>query len=174
MMDAGWLWLVPAALIVWVLGAYNRMVRLRARVLQAFVAVDNCLVRFTQLVDEHLVPDEVLPVAASWAGLRSASVQLDNNRRVARQRALDAAALAALFAALRTLQVWWARLAAEATLHPGVLPEACRAGWEENQRHTADACKTFNASVLAHNAAVGQFPASLLARLFGFRHAGHL
>ena len=65
MMDAGWLWLVPAALIVWVLGAYNRMVRLRARVLQAFIAVDNCLVRFTQLVDEHLVPDEVLPVAAS-------------------------------------------------------------------------------------------------------------
>ena len=93
---------------------------------------------------------------------------------MARQRALDAAALAALFAALRTLQVWWARLAAEAALHPGVLPEACRAGWEENQRLTAHACKAFSATVLAHNAAVGQFPASLLARVFGFRDMGSL
>lgn len=173
-MDAGWLWLLPAATIVWVLGAYNRMVRLRGRVLRSFVAVDRCLVRYIQLVDETVSGTSPAALVSTWVGLQSASVQLDNNLRIARQRALDAASIAALLAALCTLQVWWLRLGEQAVAHPGAVSDSRRSTWTENTRQERDASALFNTAVAAHNDAVRQFPASLLARLFGFREAGSL
>ncbi len=173
MMEAGWLWLLPAAIIVWVLGAYNRLVRLRSRVLQTFVPVDRCLARYTQLIDEFLGGEK--PVAPAWLGLQSAGVQLDNNLRVARQRALDAASMAALLSAVSTLQVWWLRLVDEMAQHqPGEAAEAWRATWAENARMAGDAITLFNDAVLLHNHAVQQFPAVFVAWLFGFRQAGTL
>ena len=173
MTDAGWLWLLPAATIVWVLGAYNRLVRLRSRVLQTFVPVDRCLARYAQLIDEFMGGQK--PEAAAWLGLHSAGVQLDNNLRVARQRALDAASMAALLSAVSTLQVWWLRLVDEmAQQQPGEAAEVWRAAWAENSRVAGDAITLFNDAVVLHNTAVQQFPAVFVAWLFGFRQAGTL
>ncbi len=173
MTDAGWLWLLPAAIIVWVLGAYNRLVRLRSRVLQTFVPVDRCLARYAQLIDEFMGDQK--SEAPAWLGLHSAGVQLDNNLRVARQRALDAASMAALLSAVSTLQVWWLRLVDEmAQQQPGKAAEAWRAAWAENSRVAGDAITLFNDAVVLHNTAVQQFPAVFVAWLFGFRQAGTL
>ena len=173
MMDAGWLWLLPGAIIVWMLGAYNRLVRLRSRVLQTFVAVDCCLARYTLLIDEFMGGQR--PVAPARMGLHSAGVQLDNNLRVARQRALDAASMAALLSAVSTLQVWWLRLIGEiAQQQPGEVAEVWRTAWAENTRVAGDAITLFNDAVVLHNTAVQQFPAVFVAWLFGFRQAGTL
>jgi LemA protein len=93
---------------------------------------------------------------------------------VARHRTLDAASIAALLAALCTVQVWWLRLGEQALAHPGAVPDSRRAAWTENTRQERDASAVFNTAAAAHNAAVLQFPASLLARLVGFREAGSL
>ena len=47
-------WLLPAVLLFWALGAYNRLVRLRAQVITAFVAVDNRLSQSLVLVTERV------------------------------------------------------------------------------------------------------------------------
>ena len=173
-MDIGWLWLLPAATIVWMLGAYNRMVRLRGRVLLAFAVVDRCLAPFLQLVDETLVGRAAAPVESALLALHGARLQLDNNLRVARQRTIDAPSMAALRAAVDTLQVWWERWTDPTAPHAAAVPDSYRVAWAENTRVVADATRLFNAAVTVHNAAVRQFPAVLLARLFGFRAAGSL
>lgn len=43
--------------------------------------------------------------------------------------------------------------------------------WDENTAHANQAIQAFNDAVAQYNDAVAQFPASLLARLFGFRAA---
>jgi LemA protein len=43
--------------------------------------------------------------------------------------------------------------------------------WRENVAHADHAIATFNDAVRQYNEAVAQFPASLLARLFGFKAA---
>ena len=174
MMDALWLWLALALLVFWMVGAHNRLVRLRAQVRIAFQAVDQCYSQYLSLVDTHMPPtaDEFLLPAR--AGLRGAVVQFDNSLRATRREVLDAAALAGLHAAHTTLQVWWARLLESASLAAGALAPPWMEAWTNVTRQAGDAVARFNEAAERHNAAINQFPALLLARMYGFRAVGIL
>ena len=174
MMDALWLWLALALLVFWMLGAHNRLVRLRGQVRLAFQAVDQCYSQYLRLVDTHMPYMATESLTSAQAGLRGAVVQFDNSLRAARREALDAAALAGLLAAHTTLQVWWLRLQESAHHSASGLAQPWQDEWAEVARQAADAVSRFNQVADRHDAAIGQFPALLLAHLFGFRAVGAL
>ena len=174
MTDAIWLWLVLALLVFWMVGAHNRLVRLRAQVRLAFHAVDHSCSQYLRLVDIHMPHAVHESLTATQAGLRGAVVQFDSSLRVTRREMLDAAALAGLTTAHTTLQVWWLRLQEAANHSAAALAQPWQDGWAETTRQAADAIKGFNQAAERHDAAIGQFPALLLAQLFGFRAVGRL
>ena len=174
-------WVLLAVLLFWSVGAYNRLVRLRSHAITAFQALDGCLGRYITLVNDNTAARQGLPRAqlgaaraSVWAGLQGASTQFEACLRVVRKQVLDARAVAALHTAHITLQAWWTRAQDEYREHPDLLPVSCQSAWAENTRLVVDAVAAFNRAVLLHNAAIAQFPAWLLARLFSFRPAGCL
>jgi len=176
-----WPWWVLALVLFWAVGAYNRLVRLRGLALVAFQPLDARLSQFISLLQEQsplaVDPLRTQPLRVSsalWAGLQGASTQFDVALRVVRRQVLDPQSVAALRTAQDTLQVWWDRLVLEYQDQSDQPPASWQMAWMDNRRHAADAAEAFNLAVQAHNAAVAQFPAVVLARLFSFRPAGCL
>ena len=106
--------------------------------------------------------------------LLAASSQFDASLRVARKQALDANGIAALQTALAVLQAAWQRVVEKSLDHQHLLPSTYQSQWAENNQLVSHASAGFNRAVLAYNAAIAQFPALLMARLFAFRPAGCL
>ena len=52
--------------------------------------------------------------------------------------------------------------------------EQWRARWDDHVQQADQAARVFNSAVVHYNAAIAQFPASLLARVFGFKAARSL
>jgi len=100
-----WLALLLALGLFWMVGAYNRLVRQRSTVLQAFVALDTFFVRWIALTSECLAAlDDLSPdggMADAHAAVAAATTQLGASLAVARARPLDGGAIAALGRACR-------------------------------------------------------------------------
>lgn len=178
-------WLVLAVLLFWSLGAYNRLVRLRARVLGRFAQVDQHMVQALALLgDAARVPvgptvanpatrlEATLPAAHD--GLQAVAIQFEVALRVARKQALDASAVAALQTAYATVHDVWARRRHGSADPASAEAAALQRAWEGNTEVVRDAAAGFNAAVQAYNAAITQFPASMLAYLFSFSQAAQL
>lgn len=174
------LWLA-AILFFWGLGAYNRLVRLRAQVLVTFADVDQChghaLLLVAQRANQPAAAfDSRFPQVADFtadderAGLHGAGLQFDVALRVARRQPLDAGAVAALRTAGATLQQAWQRMPQDEVPPSAANPPT----WDDNQHATREAVRRFNQAVERYNQAIAQFPAALLASLFGFRAAAVL
>ncbi len=175
-------WLSLAVSLFWALGAYNRLVRLRAKVIGAFSAVDHRLIQVLTLVSERVAVQRVLTAAdaalnkpgvhvdADLDGLQGAAIQFEVALRVARKSPLDAPCVAALRTACATMQVSWDRSQAQ----PDEALSANQRAWEENQQACNVAMESFNQSIAIYNRAIAQFPALVLAYFFGFRAAESL
>ncbi|MFZ4288995.1 LemA family protein [Variovorax sp. HJSM1_2] len=194
-LDHLYIWGAAALLLFWGVGAYNRLVRLRSEALRSFGVLSPMLQRSADLVLATVIvapvsapaaaPDasattsaegapaaavHLLRPASPWTGVQGAATQFMASLAVARTKPLDADAMAALSAAGVVLRMAWQRMAAEcATLTGAPLPQA--AVWDDLTRHTDDATLLFTQAVQDYNAAIGQFPAMLLAGLVGFRQA---
>jgi hypothetical protein len=100
-------WIVIAVLLFWFVGAYNRLVRLRATVLQAYGALDAALGKQLDFVQASIAaspPEAVLNESlSSIAPLQAATTQLSTLLGATRLHPLDAGVMAALATAL---QVW--------------------------------------------------------------------
>lgn len=171
--------LLVATLVFWAVGAYNRLVRLRSEVARAFAALDAVLSVHPVLIQawlpEVLTP-ELLPDGSPspWNRLSSAGEQYARSLANARARPLDPEALSALCAAQRVLDdVWHSVEQGRGDEGPdNGLPDSVKlqfARLAEQQRGPREA---FDASASAYNSAVRQFPAVVLARIWGFRPAG--
>ena len=176
-------WLSVAVALFWALGAYNRLVRLRAQVNAAFGVVDARMTQALALMGEAgALSQAPLPVAPAVsneavppnhrAGLQGAAIQFEVALRVARRQPLDGAAVAALQTAFATTQPAWGRWAAAASTDtPQATLASVQRAWEDNVATVRDTVTGFNAAVLAYNGAITQFPASVLAYFFGFSAA---
>lgn len=190
-------WIAFAVLLFWALGAYNRLMRLRSSVVQSFGSFDAHMVRLVALLGElnaalAVQPGRLLAGASERdvAALQGATTQLSASLAVARARPLQPDAVAALAAARDVLQArWLAAVGAVGTVPPapavpggGPAPEApsepvvtalsiWQIRWDEHQLQNAQAIRVFNDAVQHYNAAIAQFPASLLAWVFGFKAA---
>ena len=175
-------WLLLGVLVFWAVGAYNRLVRLRSAALLAFGALDAQWLRHTELlsvavpmpalapVAEEPVAAPVEPEPAVPTALAAASAQLMASLAVARSRPLERDAIAALAAARSVWDMAWAQVQDQGDADKALAQQR----WELWATQAAAAQSEFNSVICQHNLAVSQFPAVVLARLFGFRPAGSL
>lgn len=172
-------WSLAAVWLFWSVGAYNRLVRLRSLALHSFAALAALMQRYAEIVQS--CPGATAPpvdtgpevAAQAWAGLQGAQAQFSASLAVARGRPLDDAAINALAAADTVLQMAWLRVSSDDG-DACLLPATAQAQWSETRQQIRPAAQGFAHAVHTYNAAIAQFPALLLAWLFGFRTATSL
>lgn len=172
--------IVAAVLVLWMLGAYNRLVRLRGDILLAWQAIDEPLRRRRDVLP-LLVQALRGPLAAESAALDAVLAA-----QSAAQDAADAVRAAPVEA--RAAQAWahadahlvsaLARLQSLLEQHPELAAQADVAGWRRDLAGVEAGLQfgrqLFNAAVERHNEALLQFPTRLLRRVFAFDVAGRL
>jgi LemA protein len=160
-----------AIIVFWVVGAYNRMVRLRNDLVARFASVDERYRQRHALLHSQLelLASALAAAAPRLEALSAACRQAEAAREHARARPGAAQAVTSLRVADDILADARSRLPVQSVA--GVdLPEL-------NQRLAlsdtalAFARNEFNDAVAAYNQAVRQFPTVLVAQLFGFHTA---
>ena len=181
MTDPLWLWVgLLAVLGFWSLGAYNRIMALRAAVVAAWLAQD-ALIQARQQAIGSLI-DAVEPsLQAERAALEAivlAQVQVATAAEVVRRRpialhpvevlAKAESAIAAALPRLLSLIDQHAELKRRDEVAQSLLALTELLPRERLRR------QAFNDAVGDYNRAINQFPTQLLARVFGFEPAGSL
>jgi LemA protein len=173
-------WTIAAVLLFWTVGAYNRLMRLRAEANSAFAAVEAELARHVALVREQLPPPEATQPApldaeptSFWDSLHAAASQVSATLAAARGKPLDPENIAALSAAQDVLRMAWERAERDDAhdLAGPRLPDTVLLRRAQLLLQAHAATETFNNAVTRYNEAIAQFPALLLAWLFGFKPA---
>ena len=180
-------WIAIAVLLFWFVGAYNRLVRLRAAVLQAYATLDAALGKQLDFVQASITaaPRTDAPsqeLLSSIAPLQAATTQLATLLGATRLHPLDAGGMAALGTALQVLISAWQRqhpdavtvfdadgtLSRPVPIQPGATaaatPNAVEPiAWPEPSAAAEIARSQFNLAVGHYNDAIVQFPALLVA-----------
>lgn len=165
---------LAALLVFWAVGAYNRLVRLKNTIANAFGQIDVQLKRRYDLIP-NLVDAARKYLQHEQATLESV-IAARNQARSASERVASrpgkADAIVALAAAEQTLDVSLGRLFALAEAYPDLKADQTIRELSEELTSTENkvgfARQAYNDAVLDYNNAQGQFPALLVARLFGF------
>jgi LemA protein len=162
---------IAAVVVFWIVGAYNRLVRLRSDLVARFAVVDERYRQRHALLDRQL---ELLSTALAAAAprldaLRAACRQADTAREHARARPGAASAVTSLRVAEDILADARSRLPVQSVVGTD-LPEL-NAKLATSDTALSFARAEFNAAVVAYNEALRQFPTLLVARLFDFRSA---
>ena len=162
---------IAAVVVFWMVGAHNRLVRLRTDLIARFGVVDERYRQRHALLEGQL---ELLSAALAAAAprldaLRAACGQADTARERARARPGAASAIASLRVAEEILADARSRLPVQSVAGTD-LPEL-NAKLATSDTALSFARAEFNAAVGAYNDAVRQFPTLLVARLFNFRSA---
>ncbi len=163
-----------AVLVFWTVGAYNRLIRLKNAIANAFGQIDVQLKRRYDLIPNLVEAakkylqherDTLEAVIAARNHARNASDAV-------RSRPANAEAVVALSAAEQALDGSMGRLFAIAEAYPELKADETIQGLSEELTSTENkvtfARQAYNDAVLDYNNAQGQFPAVLVARLFGF------
>lgn len=183
MSDSVVVWLAIAVLLFWSMGAYNRLVRLRSQGIVAFAALEALLSQYGMLVKSNfpasgeadiVQPDSLVHDVSSiaWIGLAAAVEQFNASLKVAQAHPLSGPSMRALRTAFETLCLSWSRLRDLPPDSAGfALPGGLQSQWEQIAAQVDVARAEFNRRVEIYNEAIDQFPALLLAWLFGFKPA---
>lgn len=175
--------LAVAVLLFWSMGAYNRLVRLRSRGIVAFAALEGLFRQYLLMVKTNFPDASAAESArdasqwnddsfAAWAGLAAAAEQFNASLKVAHAQPLNGPTMSALRTAHETLCLSWTRLRnLPPDLAGSALPNTWQSQWEHVSMQAEMARAEFNRQVANYNEAIEQFPALLLAWLFGFKPA---
>jgi LemA protein len=167
-------WAIAAILLFWLVGAYNRLVRLRQSILRRFVPVEEQLrarnASLQRMTDALAASDPAL--RATVDALRAACAQADSACIHARAHPGAAGAVTSLRMAEEILADQRRRLPAGRWNSPDLAALAAEVAACDTTLVFAQ--RQFNDVVHSYNAAVTQFPTWLVAGLFGFRAAGTL
>lgn len=164
--------LVAALLLFWAVGAYNRLVRLRAAAIQAFTSMDERLRLYIGLIQTGLQHPQAGAPGGLLSGLLASVDQFETSLKVARLKPLDEPSIGALVMALQALNDNWEHLRGEPPDLAGApLPEALQLQWQQIAEQVEEVRAQFNQCVQDYNQAIRLFPARLLAGLFRFRRA---
>ena len=171
---------VAAVMGLWILGAHNRLVRLRQAVNAAYAPIDELLRRRHALLAELIeastpqLADQAEAIAAVDAARLQARAAADH----AAQRPAHADRLASLVLAEQVLRSASSRLVAlvkaRAALRADARVREVMASLSTTQHRLSAARHAFKATVLDYNRNAQQFPTRFVAAMFGFRDAGSL
>jgi LemA protein len=166
---------VAALLLFWIVGAYNRLVRLRGAIGSAWAQIDELLARRSALL-ESLIAALQEPLADEAMTLNSLS-QADQRQRAAaqavRSRPAHAPALMAWVLAEAELASPLARLQAlieqRQALQASEPVQPLQRQLAELTPRLVYARHLFSDAADTYNAAANEFPTRLVARLFSMR-----
>jgi LemA protein len=172
--------IVVAAVLLWAITAYNRLVRRRNEIGNAFAQIDVQLKRrydlIPNLVDvarkyvQHERETLEAVIAARGRAIAAANA--------ARANPTDGERIGALAGAEQALGGALGRLLAVVEAYPELKADATLRDLSEELTHTenrvAFARQAFNDAVLDYNNAAQQAPVNLVAGAFGFREAAML
>ena len=186
-------WAGAALLLFWFVGAYNRLMRLRTAALAGYATLDAALVRQLDFVQARALAagDAGAPAdPTALASLLAATAQLTTLLAATRLRPLEPPRIAALGTALQVLLSAWQRLYPDAVTSfdaDGTLSRpapldgmdelpvvSAPIAWPEPSAAAEIARGAFNLAVRGYNAAIGQFPALLVAWVMRLRPAAPL
>jgi LemA protein len=181
MLKSSWFWLFIALGVFWFLGAYNRLVRMRAAIGQQFVSLESVLLQYQEVVQQavtsaatspqlwgnaYLPEHEVDP----WTKLQVSAGLLTVAMARMQTHPLQVDSTQALQDAAAALQQAWSSL-----IHPDAfyvnVPEALQQRWLALDLLVQPEVQRFNATMGDYNQAIAQYPAALLAKLFQFHPA---
>ncbi|MEZ5663566.1 MAG: LemA family protein [Burkholderiaceae bacterium] len=170
-----WVWLAVVLLVFfWAVGVYNRLVRLKNAIANAFGQIDVQLKRRYDLIP-NLV-EVARKYLAHEARTLEAVIAARNQAQTAEQTAagspLNAGALGALAGAEQVLGGALGRLFAVVEAYPDLKADQTMRELSEELSSTENrigfARQAYNDHVLEFNDAAAQFPTLVVARLFGF------
>ena len=180
------LWGTLALTVFWCVGLYNRLMRIRARGLDALGSVEKHLKAYSTCIQPHIVGvgahgesgqavgGDVQPPVA-WVELRVAVESLEAACKLARETPLAIGPMETLTQSLAALDQKWAALRnAPADLAGAAVPDDLLAEWDEATQRVQSARGGYNQIVARYNEAIGQFPARLVVGTMGFKPAGTL
>jgi LemA protein len=168
-------WLLVATAMFWCVGLYNRLMRMRARALDALGSVEKNLRSYTSLIQVQFPDEEGSYIPMEWAGLVSNVKLLDPHGKSARATPLLPGPLRVLAQTVDAIDNEWLQLREQpADLAGPIMPEAMQKLWDEAALKVRTARGGFNQIVDRYNEALQQFPASLVVGMMGFKMAGKL
>ena len=181
MSSTAWIVLgICAALAVWAVIVYNRLVQLRNRIANAFGQID------VQLKRRHDLIPNLVEVARGYLAHETATLeavikargQAQSAATAARGQPGDAGAIGALAAAEGVLGGALGRLMVVAEAYPDLKADATMQSLSEELTSTENrlgfARQAYNDQALEFNDAATQFPDLIVARLMGFAPAAML
>ena len=182
MFESGWFWGLCALTVFWALGAYNRLVRLRAQVVSRYNELMVALSGLIELAQNTLsegVSDAGGPrqdadashIAACWRRLNHTSTQASVALARMQEHCWLPQSVQDLNQNWRLFEATWDELKVSPW---GLLPEPARIQWQEQRLLSQPLRRGFNASVEQYNDAIAQFPANIVAKLFHFDPAAVL
>ncbi len=163
-----------AALVFWAVGAYNRLVRLKNTIANAFGQIDVQLKRRYDLIPNlvEAAKKYLLHEQSTLEAVIAARNQARSASDAVRNRPAHAGSVIALAAAEQALSGSLGHLFALAEAYPDLKADQTIRQLSEELTSTENkvgfARQAYNDAVLDYNNAQGQFPALLIARLFGF------
>jgi LemA protein len=185
-MTSHWLFQLAllAVVLFWIVGAYNRMVRMRTAILSAWDQIVAALVKRSDAM--AAVAAAVREPLAAEAGTLLALAESDAKQRTAadgvRQARARIADVSSWVAAEAGLASPASRLRALIELQPALIHESDQgpqlatalAAWGEAEPRIQFARQGFNDAVDGYNKAIHQWPTRLIASPLGFRSAGRV
>jgi len=182
MYESGWFWVFCALTVFWALGAYNRLVRLRAQVDAQYTQVMVALTGLTELAQQaisdavadtssHRTSSDALHIAACWRRLSTSATQARVAMARMQEHSLLPQSVEDLNQAWRLFEDTWDELKVSPW---GLMPEPLRLQWQEHRLLSQPLRRNFNKAVEQYNQAIAMWPATLVARLFQFRPASTL
>ena len=163
-----------AALVVWAIAVYNRLVQLRNRIANAFGQIDVQLKRRYDLVPNlvEVARGYLAHEAATLEAVIKARSLAQGAAAAARVEPASASAMGALAVAEQALGGSLGRLMAVAESYPDLKADATMQSLSEELTSTENrlgfARQAYNDQVLEFNDEAAQFPALVVARLLGF------
>ncbi len=179
-------WVAMAVLVFWALGAYNRLVGLRAQVLRALQALavqwqsNGQTLRHTLSELSHSPETDSAwaslgDEAASWRPLAVATKQFQACIAgvLAKPHLLPVMDdMASIRAAHEVMHAAWQRLHSEHDdLAGSAVPQTLVLQWQRQGIVAAGKLRDYQNAAQIYNAAITQFPAQLLAWIFSFHTA---
>lgn len=174
-------WSSLAVLVFWTIGAYNRLVRLRARSADALGSMEKQTQRYVPLVAEHLAMSSTSQTGASvdespldlpplWSQLLAQLAQLDLAQKAARAGPFQPGVLSGLRVRYNNVLDTWNELCcAPGDLAGSQVPDGLHQSWDSITEKVRSSMNGLNQILDMYNEAVSQFPASLLAKTMQFQ-----
>jgi len=169
------IWLLAATAVFWCVGLYNRLMRLRARGLDALGSVEKNLKNYVSLMDAQFPNEEGCFIPMVWERLARHVQSIEAQCKAVRAAPLAVAPLKALGHLVDAIDLEWQQINSPSdAVEQSSMSDAMQKLWQEAALKVRTSRGGFNQIVDRYNEALHQFPASMVVDMMGFKEAGRL